>query len=183
MQKLRKPVSILLSLIMIFSVFTIVPFSVGADSIAEYVDKEWDAQAGEVVDTDKTVTNYTPLTKDMTLLDSGVYVVDSNITYAKRLYIKDNANVGIILCNGFTLENSKGIVVPQTATLTFYGQVGNTGKVNVFNADGAGIGAMDENKAGTMIFKGGHIIAKGGNKDAGIGTGKNSDSGYEEISF
>ena len=181
MRKLIKPISILLSLILICGLFTVVPFS--ADTIVEYVDKEWDAQQQKVIDTVKTITNYTPLNKDMTSLDSGIYVVDSDITYSKRLEIKSNANVGIILCNGFTLENNKGIKVPQSATLTFYGQDGNTGKVNVYNADGAGIGALDEQKTGRLIFKGGNIIAKGGNKDAGIGTGKNDSSGYEEITF
>ena len=176
-----KMLSILLSLILIISVFTIIP--AGAAAIVEYIDKEWDAAQQKVIDTVKTITNYTPLNKDMTSLDSGIYVVDSDITYSKRLEIKNNANVGIILCNGFTLENNKGVKVPQSATLTFYGQDGNTGKVNVYNADGAGIGALDEQKTGRLIFKGGNIIAKGGNKDAGIGTGKNDSSGYEEITF
>ena len=180
MQKLRKPLSILVTFVLLCSIVSV---SFSADTIVEYVDKEWDAQQQKVIDTVKTITNYTPLNKDMTSLDSGIYVVDSDITYSKRLEIKNNANVGIILCNGFTLENNKGIKVPQSATLTFYGQDGNTGKVNVYNADGAGIGALDEQKTGHLIFKGGNIIAKGGNKDAGIGTGKNDSSGYEEITF
>ena len=180
MLKLRKPLSILLIFVLLCSIVSV---SVSADTIVEYVDKEWDAQQQKVIDTVKTITNYTPLNKNMTSLDSGIYVVDSDITYSKRLEIKNNANVGIILCNGFTLENNKGVKVPQSATLTFYGQDGNTGKVNVYNADGAGIGALDEQKTGRLIFKGGNIIAKGGNKDAGIGTGKNDSSGYEEITF
>ena len=181
MQNLKKPLSILLSLVLICSVFTVVPF--GADTIVEYVDKAWDAQQQKVVDTVKTIVNYKRLKKDMTSLGSGTYVVDSNVTYSKRLEIKDNANVGIILCNGYLLENNKGIKVPQSSTLTFYGQYGDTGKVNVYNADGAGIGALDEKKTGRLIFKGGNIISKGGNKDAGIGTGKNDSSGFEEISI
>ena len=180
MLKLRKPLSILLIFVLLCSIVSV---SFSADTIVEYVDKEWDAQQQKVIDTVKTITNYTPLNKDMTSLDSGIYVVDSDINYSKRLEIKNNASVGIILCNGFTLENNKGIKVPQNATLTFYGQDGNTSKVNVYNADGAGVGALDEQKTGRLIFKGGNIIAKGGNKDAGIGTGKNDSSGYEEITF
>ena len=181
MRRFTKPLSILLATLMILSIFSAVSFS--AATIVEYVDKEWDASQKKVINTVKNIIDYTALNKNMTSLGSGTYVVDSNITYSKRLEIKENANVGIVLCNNYTLENNKGIKVPQSSTLTFYGQDGDKGKVNVYNADGAGIGALDEKKTGRLIFKGGNIIAKGGNKDAGIGTGKNDSSGYEEITF
>ena len=181
MRRFTKPLSILLATLMILSIFSAVSFS--AATIVEYVDKTWNTQQKKIVNTTMNIVNYKALTKDMTSLGSGMYVVDRNITYSKQLEIKGSANVGIVLCNGYTLENNKGIKVPQSATLTFYGQDGNTGTVKVYNADGAGIGAMDEKKTGHLIFKGGNIIAKGGNKDAGIGTGKNDTSGYEEITI
>jgi hypothetical protein len=116
MQTFRKIMSILLSLVLICGMFGVVSFS--AATIVEYIDKEWNAQQQKVVDTVKTITDYTRLTKDRTSLGSGMYVVDSNISYSKRLEIKDNASVGIVLCNGYTLENNKGIWVPKSATLT-----------------------------------------------------------------
>ena len=39
MKKLQKPISVLLSLIMIFSIFTIAPFEAGAVSGVSYIER------------------------------------------------------------------------------------------------------------------------------------------------
>ena len=58
MRKLKKPVSILLSLILVFSLFSIVPYEVGAvaESI-QYIDRSWDEETKTVTETVKTLEN------------------------------------------------------------------------------------------------------------------------------
>ena len=58
MKKLKKTVSILLSVVMILSVFTIVPFSVSAETtVVEYVEREWDADSQKVIEDIKSIKN------------------------------------------------------------------------------------------------------------------------------
>ncbi len=108
-------------------------------------------------------------------------MVDSDLTLSNRLTVANDQDVNLILCDGCTLKAPKGVTVCDTARLTVYGQSGDTGVLEAYNPDGAGIGGLDEKKAGTMIFKGGTINATGGGKDAGIGTGKNDDSKFRMI--
>ena len=179
--------SILLSAMMIISVFTIVP--VGAAAAVTCVDRTWDADEKKIVETSTTTTDYTSLSSGITELQTGKYVLDSDVTYSKRLRVKSGARAELILVNDKTLKNDKGIIVPENATLTVYGQAASgdvkadSGIVDAYNPDGAAIGAMDEEKTGSIIIMGGTVKATGGTKDAGIGTGKNHSSGFEEIAI
>ena len=151
------------------------PGLAAADTLVEYIDRTW--KNGKVAEEKKQVSDFTALTASLTELsgdeeEETFFVLNSNVTYTKRLTI--SGKVGIILCNGYTLTNRKGINVKPGATLTFYEASSGGGKVSVYNPDGAGIGALDGQGTGTMSFKGGTIKAEGGNRDAGIGGGKKS---------
>ncbi len=189
MKATTKLLSILLSVVMITGVFTVVPFSAGAAEAVTYVNRTWNAAEKKIVESSETTTDYTSLATGITELNSGKYVLDSDVTYSKRLKVKSGASAEIILVNGKTLKNDKGIEVPENSTLTIYGQAASgdikadSGIIDVYNPDGAGIGAMDEKKTGYIIIKGGTVKATGGKKDAGIGTGKNHSSGFEEIAI
>ncbi|MBR2279303.1 MAG: hypothetical protein IJ903_00030, partial [Ruminococcus sp.] len=62
MRLFRKPVSILLSLIMVVSLFTIVPFTANAADAVEYLYRTWDARQNKVVAHTATCTDYTTIT-------------------------------------------------------------------------------------------------------------------------
>lgn len=179
MKKFKKPVSILLSIISIISLFTIVPFSANAEEGVTYVDRTWDESS--VLASTNTCMDCGRLDESTEELSTGWYAVDSDLTLDNRLNIPNDQDVHLILCDDCTLEAPKGVIVGDTGTLTVYGQSNDTGVLEAHNPDGAGIGGLDEKKAGTMIFKGGTINAFGGGKDAGIGTGKNDKSEFRMI--
>lgn len=78
MKAIIKPMSILLSAMMIISVFTIV--TVGAAAAVTYVDRTWDADEKKIVETSTTTTDYTSLSSGITELQTGKYVLDSDVT-------------------------------------------------------------------------------------------------------
>lgn len=184
MKKFKKSVSILLSVLTIAGTFTMVPLSANAAEAVPYVQRTWKEKKNKsyaVVKSNKMCKDYISLNESAEWLSSGWYVVDSDVTLQKRLGVANDQDVHLILCDGCTLKAPKGVAVYDTGKLTVYGQSGDTGVLEAHNPDGAGIGGLDEKKAGTMIFKGGTINATGGGKDAGIGTGKNSDSQFRMI--
>lgn len=73
MKKLKKPLSILLLLIMIFSLFTIVPFTANAAEGVYYKYGEWDES------NHRLLTVYTSCS-DYTVLDSN----STTVTYGTR---------------------------------------------------------------------------------------------------
>ena len=96
MKMIKKPVSILLIMTMIVSLFTIIPFEVGAASGVQYIERSWDGY-GILSDT-KTCTNYTSLSnRSSDTLYSGWYVVDNNMTIDGRLRVSGTVN--LILCD------------------------------------------------------------------------------------
>ena len=184
MKKFKKSMSVILSIITIAGVFTIVPVSANAAEAVPYVERTWEkikSKKFAVVESSKMCEDYSKLNESAEWLKSGWYVVDSDVTLTKRLGVANDQDVNLILCDGCTLKAPKGVAVYDTGKLTVYGQSEDTGVLEAYNPDGAGIGGLDEKKAGTMIFKGGTINATGGGKDAGIGTGKNSDSKFRMI--
>ena len=58
MQKLKKPVSILLPVIMVVSLFTIIPMPASAAAAVEYIYRWWYADAKEVKQETKTCTEW-----------------------------------------------------------------------------------------------------------------------------
>ena len=99
------------------------------------------------------------------------YVLTSDVTNQNRLYVDGKAN--IILCDGATLTDSKGISVVWGKELTIWQQEEGTGALRIINgtADNyAGIGGA-ASYSGKITINGGDIIVTGGNRGAGIGSG------------
>ena len=187
MRNLKKPLSILLSLVMILGMFTIVPFSVSAEEQGvldpmAYVERVWDANEKKIVESNEKVQSGSNMGLEETTTtlnwSNRWYIVSRDLTIKNRITV--SGNIKLILCNTCTLTLKKGIYVPKGSSLTIYGQEGDGGKLIVENPDGAAIGALDNKVGGSIIIKGGDIKAKGGKRDAGIGAGKDS-SGFESI--
>lgn len=129
MQKLKKHVSLLLALIMVFSLFTIVPVTVHAEDGVEYVYRSWNYITEEIEEETKICTEYTDLSaRTSDSLSPGWYVVRGDVTAVNRLMI-NYGEVNLILCDGCTLDAKKGIGVEPFATLNIYGQLNDTGKI------------------------------------------------------
>ncbi len=115
MRKLRKPLSVLLSLVMVLGVFAIVPFTVSAQAAVTYTEYSWNGSALQT--TEKTVTDYTVVTKDIIKnspdngsgLKTGTYLVNSDTTVDDYFYIRKNQTVNLIVKPGVTLTCKKGI--------------------------------------------------------------------------
>ena len=99
MKKMLKPVSILLSLVMIISLLTIVPVTASAAEGVSYVLRWWDND--ELHEQAKTRTDYKKLTdyaqEENHTLTSGWYVANGNVQF-RRLII--NGDVHIIVPDG-----------------------------------------------------------------------------------
>ena len=123
MKFIKKPVSILLVMTMFVSLFTIIPFEVGAASGVQYIERSWDDTNKTVVDTEKTCTSYTLLAnRSSDTLYSGWYVVDRDMTINSRLTVSGTAN--LILCDHKTLTLKSGITVLGNDTLIVAGALG-----------------------------------------------------------
>ena len=176
-EKMEKTVSILLSLTLIFSVFTISPFEVSAQGVVSCIERSWDGE--KVVATEKTVSEYTVLDENTdTELSEGWYVVTQDVTFADRLMI-DSGTVNLILCDYATLTDHAGIGVAEDAALNIYGQTENTGTILVHpqeetaDPDNAAIGGTND-PAGDITVHGGTLDLKndaGGCNGAGLGGG------------
>lgn len=181
MRKPIKAIGILLSAVMTAGMFTALPFSADAASSVQYIDRTWDSAQAKIVETTQTRSGCTALGSGTTVLSGGWYVLNGNVKLSKELKVLGNAN--LIPCNGYTLNSRYGIFVEHGKTLTIYGQSGDKGKIDVYNPDGAGIGAWDGQIGGSVVIKGGNIKAEGGGKDAGIGGAKGSDSGFDGVTI
>ena len=180
MRKLRKPLSVLLSLVMVLGVFSIVPFTVSAKAAVTYTEYSWNGSALQT--TEKTVTDYTVVTKDIIKnspdngsgLKTGTYLVNSDTTVDDYFYIRKNQTVNLIVKPGVTLTCKKGIGCGydknnQAATLNIYGtgKIVATGKMQA-----AGIGGNNDETNGWITVHGTTIEATGGKHGAGIGGGE-----------
>ena len=126
---LKKSVSILLTLAMMFGILTIIPIEANAASGISYIFRSWDSTNKKVVDTVKTCTDYTELDRRSGDHLKGWYVVSHNTTINSRLYVDDTDPVNIILCDGATLTCPKGFQISYYAKLNIYGQSGDAGKL------------------------------------------------------
>ena len=122
---------------------------------------------------EQTVTA-TRLFGDETDLESGWYAVTDSITNNSRISNNGTANggVNIILCDGATLTNPKGMSVNGGRALTVWGQTAGTGTWNVTDPSPscAGIGGYF-NVCGDITINGGIINVTGARDSAAIGTG------------
>ena len=182
-KSVKKTVSLLISFVMIISLFTIVPLEAGAAGGVSYVYRSWDGE--KVVEEVRTCTSYTTIDSNSLTWSSGWYVLKNNVNLS-RTRINVTGDVSLILCDGVTLTDNKGINVGPGASLSIYGQSKNTGKlyIHAYYQEVSGVGNDDAliggtYDAGNISIYGGTIdLLMGYNNDeryhgAGIGGGKN----------
>ena len=168
MERIKKPVSILLSLILILGVLTVIPVvTAGALDGVGYLDADGEAQ---------TANGVTGITDGSTSLNTGWYAVTSDTVINSR--ITCTGDVKLILCSDATLTAHKGITVSgDDNSLTIYGQPEEankeTGKLIIDEVDLglAGIGGDYEAIGNHITINGGDITVTGGAAAAGIGGG------------
>ncbi len=169
MKKLQKPLSILLVMTMIISLFTMIPFEVGAAKKIKITKHHWDNETHKVVSDPEIITQYTELSKRTSdELESGYYVVTSNTTVSGRLYVADGKTVGLYLGEGATLTVNRGIRVDKEGTLDIYAAKSTSGKLYIHmnkNSDDvstmAAIGSNGSSDAGEITIHGGTLDLRG----------------------
>ena len=181
MKLLKKSVSILLTLTMMFGILTIIPFEASAASGISYIYRSWDSTNQRVVDSTKTCSNYSTIgtQKDLTIGNGKWYVVNGDASISNRITVTGTAN--IILLSG-TLTCKDGIRLSQGNTLNIYpGQNGSgTLEAKITGTDYANIGGNENETCGTLNFYGGTLNAKNRGKwtyAAAIGGGEKGGAG------
>ena len=181
MRLLKRTVSVVLSLIMIVSLFTIVPFTANAADAVEYLYRTWDARQNKVVDHTATCTNYTTITSTSSplTLTSGWYVVngDANITDHR---VTISGKVYLILLNG-TMNCEFGIRLSKGNSLFVYPGKNSSGALDARTGsdEEANIGGDEGENCGEFEFHGGNLKAynndwcSGGTAIGGGGDGGN----------
>ena len=189
MKQIKKPLSILLSLIMVFSLFTIVPFEVGAAATSiQYVDRTWDEETKTVTETVKTLENPPVFEQDHytgnVTVGNGWLFVDRNITIDQTMYIDNGYDVKLIIANGCTLTVKGGIYVRESAAFSVYGQQGDTGKLYATNEYDENKVAPIDGDTGSARFNvyGATIEAISDNRVT-AGIGRNTSSAYSDNNF
>lgn len=158
MKKFKKPISILLTVLMVFSVFAVVPFTASAAETDSIVLTSEDGVLmidGSAAST--TGFDYEGEYFDCYYLPAGNYMLNSDITVGRTVMINSgevNLNIGEF---NWTNNNSKGYgagaFLVDGGTFTFDGTTGVIcGQNNNLNRGG---GVMAYN--GTAIMKGGKI--------------------------
>ena len=181
MKKIKKSVSILLLLMMVISLFAIVPVTANAAGGVAYIYRSWDPDNHALIEETRMRTDYTDLStytpgKDHTLTQ-GWYVA-ANVTFGQ---LTTTGDVHIIVPNGVNMKCTKGILVIHK--LNIYGQQGDEGILDVSNSknDYAAIGGSDTFDAGEINIFGGTVKAQSSDDAAGIGSGENHGFSYINI--
>ena len=150
-----------------------------------YIERSWDNNQKKIVETEKTITDYTILTGSDDWARLGAdpaddndhyYVVTGNVSY-KVLNVYGRAH--LVLCDGATLTCTGSIMVEKDhhdAKLFIYSQSygTNQGKLKVNNEEykgSAGIGSSSAQKCGEITIHGGDLDITGAKWAAGIGGG------------
>ena len=154
--------SILLSFIMIISLFTIIPLEASAVGGISYIDGNG---------RENTANNVIELTSSTTSLSAGWYAVTSDTTIGSRIVC--SGDVRLILGDGVTLTAKKGIQVAMGNSLTIYAQKSGSGALVIDSVDSycAGIGGNNNGSSGDITVNGGVLTVTGGYYGAGIGGG------------
>lgn len=175
-RRIKNPISILLSLIMVFSVFAIVPLSASAATTVDLstLDTDYEAQDGDTL-TGTLAGQYKITVADgatVTLKDATITCLSGSTKYDGIALLGDAT---ILLEGENTVKGgykyNAGIFVPEEKTLTIDG----TGSLNVSSGGSvSAIGAKRSNQVtgipgGNIDINGGTINATGGNGGAGIG--------------
>lgn len=160
MKVFRSSVSVLLSLLMIVSLFTIIPFEAFAAESIEYISRSWDAENEKVVSSTKTCSNYTTITSQnsLTIGNGQWYVVNGDATIEKRVTVNGTAN--IILLSG-TLSCMYGIRLSKGNKLFVYPGKNSSGKLNprTGSDEEANLGGNEGEDCGEFEFHGGTLEA------------------------
>ena len=186
----KRILSVLLSAIMVLSVVPVTALTAFAATEIEYLERSWDGE--KVVTETKICENPTPIQNIGDSYGCGMshtstlgpwYYVTGTVRFNNRINVYAD-EVHLILCDGARLEAKLGIHVGPGKTLVIHGQANETGHLSIDDCDKyeAGIGSNDydddgESSAGTMIFQGGSVYARGNSDGAGIGGGNESDGG------
>ena len=196
MKKLKKTLSILLSLTITAGMFAVLPVTASAAQNPEvnYTKYYPDTKEGSYFTITHSSTNYTIVTKDLMTnssggtgkgLTSGTYVVNSNTTIDERVNIVKGAEVNLIIQPNVTLTCNKGIGCGynkkgEYATLNICGsgKLVATGTKNT-----AGIGGNDDETSGNILIHGCRVEATGGKHGAGIGGGEGGKDPDDAISI
>ena len=152
MQKLRKPLSILLSLTIIFSVFTIAPFTASAVSPDDPVDT-----FGE------------PTNLGVYTLTNATYSLNSDVVLEGYLYIPSDVTA-IIDLNGHTID--RGLYASENyadfirneGTLTIKDSVGTGKLTGGYSYQG---GVVYNYNSGTLTIEGGTFVENRASQEAG----------------
>ena len=137
----------------------------------QYCSRSWNGSS--VVSSTQTA-NCTTLdnTNFPTALSDGWYAVKGDVTVSDRITI--SGNVQLILTDGCTLNAKNGINLPESSTLSIYGQSGGTGKLNAEYDGDTAIGGEYGESCGTLNVYGGTVNANSTN-EAAIGGGDSID--------
>ena len=128
------------------------------------------------------------LTTDVTALETGWYVVNTDLEYeAQGLAV--SGDVKLVLADGASLtataasySQKAGINVPEGSSLTIYAQSEGTGELTVAGDPenlgyAAGIGGNANESCGTVTIYGGVVTASSNDGGAGIGGGYKGHGG------
>ena len=127
----------------------------------------------------QSVNVYEVLSGNEETLETGWYVLNSDIDYSDRITVSGDAF--LILSDNCTLTAEDGIDVPPVSSLTIFAQSDgdNAGVLNALaenNYSAAAIGGSQQS-AGTITINGGMINAIGGEHGAAIGGGQSGSGG------
>lgn len=163
MKRINKPISLFLSLILILSVFTIIPASAWTTVTVNYLDLEGNSQTVQMV------RKY----NGETYLDGSMYAVKSSWNINQRFTVV--GNIKLVLANDVTLTAHKGFTVEEGSSLTIWQEEPEEGKepgklvVDQTEDDYAGIGSVTQGSCGDITINGGTVTVTGGANGAGIG--------------
>ncbi len=123
---------------------------------------------------------YTIVTAATNNWSTGWYVVNENVDIDSIITVEGTAN--LILCDGVSLNATKGINLEEGNTLNIYAQSVGSGSITANGCEySAGIGGVQYHTGGTLTIHGGTVNAIGGYDGAGIGGGDNGDGGTVNI--
>lgn len=130
----------------------------------------------------QSVTVYEVLNGSESTLETGWYVLSSDIAYSGRITVL--GDVTLILCDNCTLDaGNGGINVASGNSLTVYAQsLTGSDSAGVLNAKAvaekySGFGSGCTGTCGDITISGGTVKAVGGSEGAGIGSGKGGRCG------
>ncbi len=129
----------------------------------EFIRRKWD---GTKVVEELVSGSAVPVPSDGSMT-TGWYYLNRDVTVDKRIYL--TGNTYLILGDNCTLD-VKGIYIPKGKTLYILDQVYGSGKLVSTPSDGAAIGGYSGHKGGSVVIQGGNVEVTGAKNCAGIGS-------------